>query len=297
MMYWFKLVRAKNLLMMLLIFALIKFSFLEKLPFVTALNIKNYLLLSFSIIFIMAGGYVLNDLYDIETDKINKNRSLILGNKISVEEAKILYGILSFLGLLSGLLLSLDLKIPLYFFLFLFPFLLLIIYSKKLKYKFLIGNITIGFLLFISIYYFNIFELYLIDHSSFVIEKKQAQNEIIAIGIFAFLLTLLREIAKDAEDIPGDLISKSSSIPIKLGLKKTNLILGTLACITTISVIYFIWQMPSYLLKAYLLLGVIVPLLYFTISIQKNNKPLDYTRSTKLLKSIMLIGILSILFF
>ncbi|MGB5264323.1 MAG: UbiA family prenyltransferase [Lutimonas sp.] len=297
MMYWFKLVRAKNLLMMLLIFALIKFSFLEKLPFVTALNIKNYLLLSFSIIFIMAGGYVLNDLYDIETDKINKNRSLILGNKISVEEAKILYGILSFLGLLSGLLLSLDLKIPLYFFLFLFPFLLLIIYSKKLKYKFLIGNITIGFLLFISIYYFNIFELYLIDHSSFVIEKNQAQNEIIAIGIFAFLLTLLREIAKDAEDIPGDLISKSSSIPIKLGLKKTNLILGTLACITTISVIYFIWQMPSYLLKAYLLLGVIVPLLYFTISIQKNNKPLDYTRSTKLLKSIMLIGILSILFF
>lgn len=296
-MYWFKLVRAKNLLMMLLIFALIKFSFLEKLPFVTALNIKNYLLLSFSIIFIMAGGYVLNDLYDIETDKINKNRSLILGNKISVEEAKILYGILSFLGLLSGLLLSLDLKIPLYFFLFLFPFLLLIIYSKKLKYKFLIGNITIGFLLFISIYYFNIFELYLIDHSSFVIEKNQAQNEIIAIGIFAFLLTLLREIAKDAEDIPGDLISKSSSIPIKLGLKKTNLILGTLACITTISVIYFIWQMPSYLLKAYLLLGVIVPLLYFTISIQKNNKPLDYTRSTKLLKSIMLIGILSILFF
>ncbi|MGB5242209.1 MAG: UbiA family prenyltransferase [Lutimonas sp.] len=297
MMYWFKLVRAKNLLMMLLIFALIKFSFLEKLPFVTALNIKNYLLLSFSIIFIMAGGYVLNDLYDIETDKINKNRSLILGNKISVEEAKILYGILSFLGLLSGLLLSLDLKIPLYFFLFLFPFLLLIIYSKKLKYKFLIGNITIGFLLFISIYYFNIFELYLIDHSSFVIEKKQAQNEIIAIGIFAFLLTLLREIAKDAEDIPGDMISKSSSLPIKLGLKKTNLILGTLACITTISVIYFIWQMPSYLLKAYLLLGVIVPLLYFTISIQKNNKPLDYTRSTKLLKSIMLIGILSILFF
>lgn len=296
-MYWFKLVRAKNLLMMLLIFALIKFSFLEKLPFVTALNIKNYLLLSFSIIFIMAGGYVLNDLYDIETDKINKNRSLILGNKISVEEAKILYGILSFLGLLSGLLLSLDLKIPLYFFLFLFPFLLLIIYSKKLKYKFLIGNITIGFLLFISIYYFNIFELYLIDHSSFVIEKKQAQNEIIAIGIFAFLLTLLREIAKDAEDIPGDMISKSSSLPIKLGLKKTNLILGTLACITTISVIYFIWQMPSYLLKAYLLLGVIVPLLYFTISIQKNNKPLDYTRSTKLLKSIMLIGILSILFF
>ncbi|MGB5395366.1 MAG: UbiA family prenyltransferase [Lutimonas sp.] len=297
MMYWFKLVRAKNLLMMLLIFALIKFSFLEKLPFVTALNIKNYLLLSFSIIFIMAGGYVLNDLYDIETDKINKNRSLILGNKISVEEAKILYGILSFLGLLSGLLLSLDLKIPLYFFLFLFPFLLLIIYSKKLKYKFLIGNITIGFLLFISIYYFNIFELYLIDHSSFVIEKNQAQNEIIAIGIFAFLLTLLREIAKDAEDIPGDMISKSSSLPIKLGLKKTNLILGTLACITTISVIYFIWQMPSYLLKAYLLLGVIVPLLYFTISIQKNNKPLDYTRSTKLLKSIMLIGILSILFF
>lgn len=296
-MYWFKLVRAKNLLMMLLIFALIKFSFLEKLPFVTALNIKNYLLLSFSIIFIMAGGYVLNDLYDIETDKINKNRSLILGNKISVEEAKILYGILSFLGLLSGLLLSLNLKIPLYFFLFLFPFLLLIIYSKKLKYKFLIGNITIGFLLFISIYYFNIFELYLIDHSSFVIEKKQAQNEIIAIGIFAFLLTLLREIAKDAEDIPGDMISKSSSLPIKLGLKKTNLILGTLACITTISVIYFIWQMPSYLLKAYLLLGVIVPLLYFTISIQKNNKPLDYTRSTKLLKSIMLIGILSILFF
>lgn len=296
-MYWFKLVRAKNLLMMLLIFALIKFSFLEKLPFVTALNIKNYLLLSFSIIFIMAGGYVLNDLYDIETDKINKNRSLILGNKISVEEAKILYGILSFLGLLSGLLLSLDLKIPLYFFLFLFPFLLLIIYSKKLKYKFLIGNITIGFLLFISIYYFNIFELYLIDHSSFVIEKNQAQNEIIAIGIFAFLLTLLREIAKDAEDIPGDMISKSSSLPIKLGLKKTNLILGTLACITTISVIYFIWQMPSYLLKAYLLLGVIVPLLYFTISIQKNNKPLDYTRSTKLLKSIMLIGILSILFF
>lgn len=295
--YWFKLVRAKNLLLMLLIFALIKFSFLEKLPFDTALNIKNYLLLSFSIIFIMAGGYVLNDLYDIETDKINKQSSLILGEKISVQEAKILYGILSFLGLLLGFLLCLHLKTPWYFFLFLFPFLLLIIYSKKLKYNFLIGNITIGFLLFISIYYFNIFELYSIDNPSFLIEKMQAQNKIMALGIFAFLLTLLREIAKDAEDIPGDMISKSSSLPIQLGLKKTNMILVFLTSITLISVSYFIWQMPSFLLKAYLLLGVILPLFYFTISIQKNNQPSDYTRSTKQLKLIMFIGILSILFF
>ncbi len=294
--YWLKLIRAKNLLMMLIIFALIKFSFLEKLPFGTALNIKNYLLFIFSIIFIMAGGYVLNDLYDIETDKINKRSSLILGEKISVKEAKILYGILSFLGLLLGFLLCLHIKKPLNIFLFLFPFILLIIYSKILKYKFLVGNLTVGLLLFASIYYFNIFELYTIDNPSFLIEKMQAQNKIIAIGIFAFLLTLLREIAKDAEDIPGDVISKSSSLPIQLGLKKTNRILVFLASITLISVSYFIWQMPSYVLKAYLLLGVIFPLLYFTISIHKNKKPADYTRSTKQLKLIMFIGILSILF-
>jgi len=295
--YWFNLVRAKNLLMMLLIFTLIKFSFFEKLPFSTALNLKDYVLLSLSIIFIMAGGYVLNDVCDIETDKINKNKSLVLGEKISVKEAKNLYGILSFLGLLLGFLLCLHVKTPLYFFLFLFPFLLLIIYSKILKYKFLIGNITIGLLLFTSIYYFNIFELYSIDSSSILIEKEQAQNKIIALGVFAFLLTLLREIAKDAEDIPGDVISKSSSLPIKLGLKKTNLILGVLASVTMCCVIYFIWQIPSYLLKTYLMLGVIIPLLYFSISIHKNNKSSDYTKTTKQLKLIMLIGILSVLFF
>jgi 4-hydroxybenzoate polyprenyltransferase len=296
-MSWLKLIRVKNLLMMLLIFVLIKFSFLEKLPFETNLTVENYLLFTFSILFIMAGGYIFNDLCDMETDKINKKKSLILGHKISVKAAKIFYLILSFFGLLLGFLLCFHLKSPSYSILFIIPFILLIVYSKLLKYNFLIGNIIVSFLLFISIYYFNIFELYPIEGASFQIEKTQAQNDIIALGVFAFLLTFLREIAKDAEDIPGDKLSKSSSLPIKLGLQKTNHILVLLSIITMILVIIFIWQMPSFLVKVYLLSGVIFPLLYFAISINKNNEPSDYTKSTKQLKLIMFIGILSILFF
>ncbi|MFD1316001.1 geranylgeranylglycerol-phosphate geranylgeranyltransferase [Namhaeicola litoreus] len=295
--YWLKLVRIKNLMMMILIFVLIKFSILEQLPFQTNLNTGNYLLLSFSIIFIMAAGYVLNDVCDLETDKINRNKSLIVGDKISVKKAKIFYVLLSCFGLLLGLLFSYRLNRPFYFIFFLIPFLLLITYSKVLKYKFLIGNLIVGFLLFISIYYFNVFELYPIQNTSFQFEKIESENRITALAIFAFLLTLLREIAKDAEDIPGDIVSKSSSLPIKLGLQKTNTVLVFLTSITLIFVIIFIYKISSNYLKVYLVLGVIFPLLYFAISINKNNKPSDYTKSTKQLKLIMFIGILSILFF
>ena len=104
---FFKLVRWPNLLMIAMMMCLVYYFLMSPL---FAIGIAGVLLPSFafpllvvSLVFIVAGGYVINDYYDVEMDKVNKPNKLIVGNIFTEKESKFFYNTLTMFGLLTGL--------------------------------------------------------------------------------------------------------------------------------------------------------------------------------------------------
>jgi 4-hydroxybenzoate polyprenyltransferase len=107
---------------------------------------------------------------------------------------------------------------------------------------------------------------------------------------------LLREIVKDAEDMEGDKIMNMNTLPILIGKKKTNKFIFTLSFLPLILVTNYSFQNFSDvpLTLAYMLVVVLIPLLYFMTKILYAKSKKEYAFASKLLKFIMLLGMLSI---
>ncbi len=99
---YLKLLRWPNLIFIALTLILIKFSFFEEFGAAITLNAFGYALLILATLCIAASGYVINDIYDIQADKINKPEKLIVGNKISEKKANNLFIILNIIGVAIG---------------------------------------------------------------------------------------------------------------------------------------------------------------------------------------------------
>ncbi len=105
-----KLIRWPNLVIIVLSMCLILFFIIAPGLGITAftygLSTIEFLLLSVSTVLIAIGGYIINDIFDINTDSINKQGNNVIGNKISIKYANILYWASTIVGILSGVLLS-----------------------------------------------------------------------------------------------------------------------------------------------------------------------------------------------
>ena len=99
MIHFLNLIRWKNLLMIALVQILIKYALL--LPFyeshgvITTLSPLAFFLLVIATVCIAAGGYVINDIYDVEADKINKPSKVIINTHITEKIALRLFIILN----------------------------------------------------------------------------------------------------------------------------------------------------------------------------------------------------------
>jgi len=295
---WIQLIRWQNLIMLLLVHLLLRYVVFPKYGVLPFLSNYQFLLLSLSCILVMAGGYILNDIIDIRTDKINKPEKVIIDKSIGIPSAKIAYFILSSAGLALGLYLGILTGKTVNYLWHIVTVLLLIIYCKYLKNSFLYGNLLISLLIFISIVIIACFDLIPGTNAVNPNNTRVVYNLIFTFGAFAFLLTLLREISKDAEDIEGDRITGSNTLPLRYGFRTTNRVLG-ITGISTCILILFLSLKSSSLSNSfflYLVLGTVLPLLYFVYQLKNNTRAKDYSKSSLFLKLIMLTGTLSLLF-
>ena len=118
------------------------------------------------------------------------------------------------------------------------------------------------------------------------------------IGVFGFMLTFLREVIKDIEDIEGDRAIDAKSFPIVLGTKKTKNILVAVTVLLLISLSYlsyFVFDKSNYL-SYYLIALVCLPLFYFIFKLSQAKTKTDFHHLSTLLKIIMLLGMFSIIF-
>ena len=235
------------------------------------------LLLSVSTVLIAASGYIINDYYDVKIDYINKPDRVVIGRNITRRYAILFHVVLSALGILIGLYLSWRIAAVNVLSVF-----LLWLYSNNLKRLPFIGNLTVAILTGASIY---------------VVDILYRTNDplVIIYGLFAFFMTLVREIIKDMEDLKGDNTFGCKTLPIVWGIRKTKMIIYIILSIFSVTVIV-LNQLYEALPFRYYLILLFIPLLWLVLSLIRADMKKDFSWLSTFCKVIMLLGILTMSF-
>jgi len=292
------LIRYKNLLMVFLSMFLTKYFLIESFISTPLLSDIDFIILTISILLITMGGYLINDIYDIESDKINKPDKVYITTIISIKNGQFLYFLTSITGLILGLYLSVNKNLNHLSGYFIVTVIILFVYTKILKKLPLIGNVIVALLVSLPI-----FLVYEFDHSMISI-KDIFDDLFLSIIIFfyllfAFLTTLIREIIKDLQDIKGDNKLKLKTLPIMIGKKRTInflIFLSFLLQLLLLMVLIDSFKNDQYLILFFLItLSLLVAYLIYKLRVPfKNNQ---YQLLSSLMKIIMLVGVLSMTVF
>jgi 4-hydroxybenzoate polyprenyltransferase len=297
-MKYLQLVRYQNLLMLAFMQILFRYAFLEQQDIPLALSNLNYGLLILSTLLIAAAGYVINDIFDVVTDSINKPANVLIGKKISETTAYNLYIILNISGVALGFYLSNVIGKPGFATIFILIASLLYFYSTTLKSIMILGNIAVAFVLSISVLIIGVFDLYPVTF----VENRGVMGSFFSIltdyAIFAFMINLLREIVKDIEDVNGDYNQGMNTLPIAIGMERTAKVVLVLTVIPIISLLLYIknyfFDNNLYLITLYGIAFVLAPLLYFVIKLLNAKTQKDFHHLSSVLKLVLFFGIVSI---
>lgn len=242
----------------------------------TVLNPRLFLL-SVSTVMIAAAGYIINDYYDVKIDFINKPDRVVVGKGIGRRYAIFLHGTLSGLGILIGAYLSLWIGAV-----NLFSVWLLWLYSNTLKRKPFIGNLAVALLTGLSILVVD--ALFFPHHSLIWIY-----------ALFAFFMTLVREIVKDMEDLKGDDTFGCKTLPIIWGIRRTKGVIFLILLLFVVLVLYLnrtYTQLPLH----YFVLFLFAPLLLLAFWLLRADMKKEFTWLSTFCKLILVLGILSMAF-
>jgi 4-hydroxybenzoate polyprenyltransferase len=298
-MVFLNLIRWKNLLLIALMQLVFRYGFLKQQGNVLALNHFQYFLLILTTLLIAGAGYIINDIYDQDTDAINRPESNIVGKKIKETTAYNYYFMLNIVGVCIGFYLANVIMRPNFSILFIIISFLLYLYASSLKQTILVGNILIALLTSLSIIIIGIFDLY---PSMYAENEKIIKMEfgiLIDYACFNFLIHFIREIIKDLEDIEGDKKMGMSTLAVSLGIDKTTKIVAILSCIPIVILFIYVnnhyFQPGLYFMTLYSIIFLLTPLAFFSIRCWFSETKSDFKKLSLVLKLILLFGILSIL--
>lgn len=298
-MKYLNLIRWKNLLIIALVQVLIKYALFLPFKIDITLNWFGFSLLVLSTLCIAAAGYVINDVYDVETDLVNRPDKVIVGKSVSEKTANNLFIALNVIGVLIGFYLSHLVGKSSFFALFVIISALLYVYASYLKQTFLIGNIIVSILVALSLIIVGIFELLPAITSQNQITQLTMFKLLFDYALFAFIINLVREIVKDIQDVDGDHKAGMSTLPIVIGRDRAKNVLFALSLVPILAVVYYL---SNHLYKhtiavVYFLVLVVAPLILVSIKIFNSKTKKDCQVISNLLKIVMLTGMLSMLLY
>ncbi|MCB9259678.1 MAG: geranylgeranylglycerol-phosphate geranylgeranyltransferase [Ignavibacteriales bacterium] len=231
---------------------------------------------AFAAAFVAAGGNIINDIFDLEIDKINRPKRPLPSNQITKKEAIYFYINMNIFSLIIGLKISFPA-----FLIILFTIILLFLYSYKAKGIPFIGNIIVAVCTALAFIYGGI----LVD----------IINDAIIPAIFAFLVNLIREMVKDIEDINGDEKNGILTIPIKFGITTSKKIIFLtsiiLISVTFLPFIYGLYQIEYFII---VLFFVNLPIVYFLKELYNKNYLEKISNISLGFKIIMVFGLIAI---
>jgi 4-hydroxybenzoate polyprenyltransferase len=303
---FFRLIRWPNLFFIALTQVLFRF-FILRFVFINSpsgsqsarLSLPLFYLLVFASVSIAAAGYIINDYFDVNIDLVNKPAKLIIDRHIKRRWAIVLHIIFSFLGFVISCYVGYKLRnlyIPAFN---LLAVISLWFYSTTFKKKLLIGNVLISLLTAWVILILTVSEHKLSISPHDIYWQRLLKLSFVYAG-FAFIISLIREVIKDMEDMRGDVKYGCKTMPIVWGLQVSKVfvavwiivIIGAVAALQ----IYVI-QLGWWFSALYSCVTIILPLLYVLSKLYVAHTKKEFHHLSTLVKLIMLSGILSMIFF
>lgn len=298
-MNYLKLIRYQNLLLLAFMQIIVRYGFLTHQNIPLALSHFQFGLLVLATVLIAAGGYIINDIFNLDSNVIHKPNRVLIGYDLSENSAYNLYFGCTVIGVFIGFYLSNTINLNTFAGAFIITAALLYLYANSLKQIIIIGNLIIAFLLAFSVIIIALFDLLPVTFDENRAAMGLAFKILLDYAFFAFSISFICQIVKNLEDVAGNIEQDSNSLPATIGISKTTKIVFVLALIFSTYLLYYIYQyyFTNKLIFStiYTIIFVLAPLVYFTISITRARYQSDFKHLSTILKIILIFGILSIL--
>ncbi len=298
---WLRLIRFNNLIIIFLTQLLVWWCvLLPESPVV--LTPLNFLLLSLSTVLIAAAGYIINDYFDIKIDAINKPDKVVLEKSIPRKQAIIAHAVLNIIAFLLAGRVALAAHHPQWLLMQIGCTVLLWFYSTHFKRQYITGNIAVSLLTALTVIALLVYEPAIRGHD----EEQQLYTGtilskpgwvLLIYAYFAFILTWMREIVKDMEDLRGDEEEGCKTMPVVRGLKYSSRftsMLGILVVFPLSAASYLLFRHNETWLPVYIITILILPIIVWIVYLFRNTTSNHYHKASNWLKVIMLLGICSL---
>ena len=297
-MKYLKIIRLPNLLLLALMQLTFRYGFLKQQDVPLALADWQYLLLVLATVLIAAAGYVINDIFDQDSDAINKPEQAIVGKSITEGRAYNIYVGLNITGVAIGFYLSNVILRPSFAVVFILIAASLYFYATNLKQTPVLGNIVVAALLALSVLIIGVFDLYPATYEANQKEMGLLFKILLDYALFAFFINFIREIAKDAQDAKGDYNAGIKTLPILIGAGRTAKLIFALLLVAVVMVFLYInnhlMNNELYPATIYSMVVVLAPLLYLAVKSWTAKTVQQFHHISLILKWIIFFGILSI---
>ncbi|KAA0265550.1 MAG: hypothetical protein EDM75_02430 [Chlorobiota bacterium] len=224
-----------------------------------------------------AGGNIINDILDVEIDRINRPDRPLPAGKVTVTTATRLYIFSKMFGIffaaMAGIIPALIAAASSFIIFF---------YSYFLKNIPLVGNFTVS----------------VFTGMVFIFGASTVNNYSNALFpfIFAFMINMVREVVKDVEDIEGDTAENVRTFPVIFGVEPARK-LAVIITLLLITVTFVPFLLQVYRIEYLVVIAVsVAPALISVIrDTTRAKEKKDWGRISGHLKLIMILGILAII--
>ncbi len=245
----------------------------------------NFTILCLCVQTLIAAGCVLNDIVDRNIDKINKPKTHIVDNTISLKNARIIFALLTLIIIALSTYISIYM-FPEWTYISLSVYVISLLYDFYFKRSPLLGNILMALLT-------SFIPLVLFFFAKDCIGTLHNEKINVLIYLYAalpFLIIIPRELSLDISDIEGDKACGCKTLPIIIGVKKSKLIVAAfllLIMIISIPVSY------KYQYLTFSMVVVDILLLAYIYKLRTTETRIDYIKIGRFLWFIMILGLVA----
>lgn len=263
-------------------------------PHNPALNHIYFPLFVFITLIIAGSGYLINDIFDYEIDKVNKPEKTYFSTSFTIQ-----HGWFYYYGLvITGFILSVFVAVNTshIYNLWLYPLFVWVLYgyAKKWKSSVLTGNVIVS--LFVAFVWAILFY---VEYTTTGQENRSGSGILleffIVYFVFAFLINLMREIVKDIEDAEGDYKQGIKTFPLVFGIKKAVIFVTVLQNLLILMIGLWLWFSEStqiFEIRIFYFLFIICFLLFIYIKLLQARYKKDFSLISRLIKMVMLFALL-----